>query len=313
MAGLPPISPELQTRLVDLSALFVHCREAFLAVNDRYRWSPGPESGAAKAAADLPSPDPGVPDPTGETGHRMIAEVIQIFLHTASGHLGALASLYASAEVHFSPALLIRAVIENCAHAVWVLGNDPDESSENRLARAYLEELMSAEEARKNAGRMHTRSHTSYVQSDQAYKALKRQVLARFPDATREGLGHRQLNGQVLPGLESSVMWMYELTEKHGGTIGQDSASGIYGFLSNRTHPTLYPARQRRRWHDEGDGRLVAYLHVEIGDLYKEARIAVAAFYNALNYTISYFGWPTTEINRLEEQLEEAMPTFFRD
>lgn len=39
----------------------------------------------------------------------------------------------------------------------------------------------------------------------------------------------------------------------------------------------------------------------------------MAAFYNALNYTISYFGWPTTEINRLEEQLEEAMPTFFRD
>lgn len=46
---------------------------------------------------------------------------------------------------------------------------------------------------------MHTRSHTSYVQSDQAYKALKRQVLARFPDATREGLGHRQPTDKFFP------------------------------------------------------------------------------------------------------------------
>ncbi|MGO4237698.1 hypothetical protein [Pseudarthrobacter sp. YAF2] len=244
----------------------------------------------------------------------MIAEVVQTFLLTASGHLGALASLYASAEVYFSPPLLIRAVIENCAHAVWVLGDDPDESSENRLARAYLEELISAEEAKKNAGRMHTKSHPSYVRAERAYKLLKRQILARFPSATREDLGERRLNGQVLPGLESSVMWMYALTEMHGGTIGQDSASGIYGFLSNRTHPTLYPARQRRRWDDdEEDGRRVAYVHVEIGDLEKEARAALAAFYNAFSYTVSYFGWPTEEINRLEAQFEETIPTFFRD
>jgi hypothetical protein len=312
MTSRQPISPELRARLVDLSTLFLHCREVFVEVNDRYRWSPGPESGAAKAAADLPSPDTRVPDPTGETGHRMIAEVVQTFLLTASGHLGALASLYASVEVHFSPPLLIRAVIENCAHALWVLGDDPDESSENRLARAYLEELLSAEEAKKNAGRMHTKSHPSYVQAERAYKALKRQVLARFPAASREDLGERRLNGQVFPGLESSVMWMYALTEMHGGNIGKDSASGIYGFLSNRTHPTLYPARQRRRWHDEGDGRQVAYVHVEIGDLENEARAALAAFYNALNYTASYFGWPTAEINRLEAQIEEAIPTFFR-
>jgi hypothetical protein len=36
---------------------------------------------------------------------------------------------------------------------------------------------------------------------------------------------------------------MYDVTERMGGTISGDVAKGIYGFLSNMTHPTLYPAR----------------------------------------------------------------------
>lgn len=305
--------PALSARLVEISALFLQCRETFFEMSDRYRWSPASESPAAQAAADLPSPDTQVPDPRGETGHRMIAEVVQTFLLTASGHLGGLSALYANGEVLFSPPLLIRAVIENCAHALWVLGDDPDEPSENRLARAYLEELLSAEEAKKNVGRMHTKAHPSYVQAERAYRELKRQILARFPNASREELGDRRLNGQALPNLEAAVMWMYALTERHGGTIGSASASGIYGFFSNKTHPTLYPARQRRQWFDDPeDGHRVAYLHAEIGSIESEARAAMAAFYNALTYTASYFGWSSAELHHLEAQIEEAMPTFLR-
>ena len=306
-------SPEFGERLIELSALFLKCRDAFHEISDRYRWTPEPGSPAAEDAAKLPSPDPQVVEPHGETGYRLIAEVVQTFLLTSSGHLGALASLYASQEILFSPPLLIRAVIENCAHALWVLGDDPDEAADNRLARAYLEELVSAEEARKNAGRMRTKTHPSYVRFDTEYKAIKRQILARFPGATPTDLGKRELNGQHLPNLEAAVIWMYELTLRAGGTIDGEAASGIYGLLSNFTHPTLYPARERRIWvTDPADGYRVANLSIEYGTVEAEARAPLAAFYNALTYTTSYFGWPTTILEELEVTIAETIPTFFR-
>lgn len=305
--------PEFAQRMQELSDLFLACRDTFHEICDRYRWTPTSGSPAAEDAAELPSPDPQVAEPHGETGHRMIAEDVYSFLVTSAGHLGGLASLYASHEVLFSPPLLIRAVIENCAHALWVLGDDPDEPSVNRLARAYLEELMSAEEAKKNAGRMLTKAHSSYSRFAAEYRAIKRQILARFPGATPVELGEHKLSGQQLPNLEAAVVWMYELTEASGGTIGPVAASGIYGYLSNMTHPTLYPVRQRRMWVDDpsGEGRF-ANLTIDIDSIESEARAALAAFDNALRYTISYFGWPTTELDELDAVIAETIPTFFR-
>lgn len=106
---------------------------------------------------------------------------------------------------------------------------------------------------------------------------------------------------------------MYALTERHGGTIGNDTAVGIYGFLSNKTHPTLYPARQRRSWSDDPEaGYRVAYQRIEMGSIEGEARAALAAFYNAITYTTSYFGWPTAILDQLTATIESSMPTFFQ-
>ncbi|MFE0527122.1 hypothetical protein ACFW0V_05935 [Micromonospora parva] len=305
-------SDEIVNRLVEIASLFVACRDAFFETADCFHWTPARRSPAERAAAELPSPDPAVAEPLGETGHRLIAEVVQTYLLTASGHLGGLASLYASCEVIFPTPALIRSTIENCAHAVWVLGGDSDESSENRLARAYLEELVSAEEAKKNAGRMHAKTHRSYLLADKRYRALKDEIIARFPGTTMEALGNRILNGQTLPKLEAAVSWMYELTQSYGGTIDSRTGAGVYGFLSNMTHPTLYPARQLRVWADDpATGHKVANLRVDLGSAENAARAALAAFYNALTYTTSYFGWPTAIIDELTAEIEESMPTFF--
>lgn len=308
-------SPEdVVSRLVEIADLFVASRDAFFETADRFHWTPAQGSAAARAAVELPSPDPAVAEPRGETGHRLIAEVVQIYLLTASGHLGGLGSLYASCEVIFPTPALIRSTIENCAHAMWVLGKESDLSSENRLARAYLEELVSAEEAKKNAGRMRAKTQPSYQLAEQHYTALKDEIIARFPGTTRENLGKRSLNGQTLPNLEAAVSWMYELTQSYGGTIGSRAGIGIYGLLSNMTHPTLYPARQMREWTDDPvTGHQVAHLRVDLGFAEKAATAALATFYNALNYTTSYFGWPTAVIDELTGKIEEAMPTFFVD
>lgn len=305
-------SPEFSARLEELAALFLACRHSFHEIADTYHWLPAPGSPGAQDAVALPSPDPKVPSPQGETGHRLLAEIVQTFLLTASGHLGGLASLYLSGEIVFSPPLLIRAVIENCAHAVWVLGEE-GEDAEDRLARCYLEERKSTEEAKKNSGYMHGKTTSSYAHAAEVYKEIQRQTLARFPDTTMEDLGRYKLHGQELPRLEDSVKDMYALTEAAGGTVTVKQAEGIYGFLSNMTHPTLYPARQRRGWYSDPEhGHKVAYLHIEIGSTEQEARAALAAFYNALTYTTSYFGWPTTIIEALEARLEAVIPTFFR-
>lgn len=305
-------SPEFSARLEQLAALFLVCRDSFHEIADAYHWAPAPGSPSAQDAAALPSPDPQIPSPQGETGHRLLAEIVQSFLLTASGHLGGLASLYLSGEITFSPPLLIRAVIENCAHAIWVLGED-GEDAESRLARCYLEERKSAEEAKKNSGYMHGKTASSYEHASDVYKEIQRQTLARFPNTSKEALGKYELHGQKLPRLEDSVTDMYALTEAAGGTITLRQATGIYGFLSNMTHPTLYPARQRRGWYSDPEhGHRVAYLHIEIGSTEQEARAAIAAFYNALTYTTSYFGWPTTIIDTLETKIEAVIPTFFR-
>ncbi|WP_231735953.1 hypothetical protein [Arthrobacter sp. YC-RL1] len=285
----------------------------FHEIADTYKWIPAANSPAALDAAALPSPDPQITDPTGETGHRLIAEAIQIFLLSASGHLGGLAGLYQSAEVLFSPPLLIRAVIENCAHAVWILGDDPNEPAEKRLARVYLEELKSAEEARKNTGRLQNKTGPTYERVDNAYKKLKKEILSRFPQATKQELGDWTLEGEKLPSLEIAVKWMYSLTEAAGGTINQDAASGVYGLLSNLTHPTLYPVREQRRWvYDVANDQATADLYVDVESVVKDARAAIAAFYNSLTYVISYFGWSTQAMAALEEKIEVVIPDFIR-
>lgn len=306
------MTPDSEARSKELAGLFLACRDAFNETVDTFHWTPAAGSPAAEDTLLLPSPDPLVPEPLGETGHRMIAEVVQTFLLTASGHLGGLASLYTSGEVLFSPALLIRAIIENCAHAVWVLG-EQGEPAEDRLARCYLEELISAEEAKKNAGHMHGKVHSSHVHSADGYRRLQRQILVRFPEASKQLLSVFELHSQKLPGLEESVKQMYSLVEAAGGTITQEQASGIYGFLSNMTHPTLYPARQRREWvYDESSGHSHAHQRIGLGSMDNEARAALAAFYNALTYTTSYFGWPTTILEALERKIEITVSDFFR-
>lgn len=314
MADRRTAPAEVDQRLLELADLFDACRDAFFDTAERFHWVPAPGSGAAAAADALPSPDPAVSGPRGETGHRLIAEVVQTYLLTASGHLGGLAALYARGEVLFSPPVLIRATIENCAHAVWVVGEDSDEPAEDRLARAYLEEFLSADEAKKNAGLMHAKSHASYVRALAYYKALKVEIRERFPSNTELLEGRDStVNGLQLLGPEATVGRMYALTESYGGTIGGRAAKGIYGFLSNMTHPTLYPARQSRVWIDDPSvGHAVAKLRINLSTTEAAARGALAAFYNALTYVTSYFGWSTETVDRLTSSIEKAIPTFFK-
>lgn len=306
------LSTDARARLEELAQTLTACRDAFHQSANNSYWEPVAGSSAAQAAAALPSPDPAIEKPTGETGHRLVTEAVQIFLFNSAAHMGSWAALLRAQELVATPPLLLRAVIENCAHAVWVLGDDPAEAPEGRLARAYLEELKSAEEAKKNAGRLRGKKDPAHRRTAAAYKKLKEDITAHFPDATPENLGKWKLNGQQLPSLEDAVKGMYELTARFGGSINATQASGMYGLLSNLTHPTLYTVRQVRVWRKEEEtGYLTADVQVTVQSAEQDVRAALAAFHNALTYVTSYFGWPEMALNALQSKIESAIPDFF--
>jgi hypothetical protein len=305
-------SAEGDERLLELATLFVESRDAFFRSVDEFGWIPAANSSASHAADHLRSPDPRVDQPVGESGHRLIAEVVQLHLLTAGGHLGGLGSLFASGEVAFSPPALIRSTIENCARAMWVLGEGPAEPVENRLARAYLEEALSAHEAKVNAGLMH-RDGRSHLAAKKHYKALRIEILQRFPGTDIETLDNRRaLVGQQWLGLEDTVKWMYTVFERMGAPISNREGQGVYGYLSNMTHPTLYPVRDKLAWRDDPEsGRRVPYLRRDVAVLESHARAALTTFYNALAYVTDYFGWPNDVLDDLEVAITKTMPTFF--
>jgi len=305
-------APHDDQRLQNLAEVFAACRTALTDTVELSHWRPADGSAAKQHAAALPHPDPAVADPVGVTGFLLVSEAVSTFLLVAAGHLGALAALHACREVHFSPGVLVRAVLENCAHAMWVLGR-PGEGPEDLLARAYLEEYLSAEEAKKNAGRMGDKTAEAYQDAAAAYKRLRIEIQARFPGVTPADLAGppRRLAGQELPGPEGGVKWMYELlSAAAGSSMNERTAMGVYGYLSNITHPTLYPVRQMRDWivAPGHEGHATSEVSVDVDFLVRQGTVAVLAFYNALSYVTSYFGWQTGPHDALTAAIDRTLP-----
>jgi hypothetical protein len=78
------------------------------------------------------------------------------------------------------------------------------------------------------------------------------------------------------------------------------------------THPTIYPARQLREWRDDpSTGRPTAHLRLDLDFLDRQASAAVGAFYNALSYTTSYFGWSPVVHDDFTSKIAAKMPQMF--
>jgi hypothetical protein len=304
-----------QARLLELAELCHICRVAFHMTADRFHWRPALGSAAEVLAAVLPSPDPLLAAPRVETGHRLVAGVVQTYLLTAAGHLGGLSALYRAGEVLFTPGMVVRGVIECSARVIWVLG-DRDDGPEDLLVRGYLEELLSAEEAKKAAGRLGGKSTDMYKELDKTYKNLKAEIAGRFPGTALDDLSRWMLGGQTLAKPGAVVTWMYGLLEKHAGSMVTSKMSeGIYDYLSNVTHPTLYPTRDLREWVPSPDhpDELVTILHVEIDFVERQTVAAVLAYYNALSYVTSFFGWSTDIHDQLTEAIDRLLPGALQD
>ncbi len=238
----------------------------------------------------------------------VIPAAVQRYMLAASEQFGGLAALYEAQEVLYSPANLSRSLIEHCASAAWVLGAD-SEPAENRLARAYREELKSAEEAKKNAGRLLGKTHSEHLRLAEEFKRCSEEIEEIFPGGwTVDDKGHRLLCGQRLPGPEESVTWL--LSEFLSRPQSNDVGRGTYGYISNMAHPTLY--RISGLWSiEEHNGERVPVLDVGVEDHEKQAQLIVSPYYEVLARVITYHGWPGVRHRELTRAIDRLLPGLF--
>jgi hypothetical protein len=95
----------------------------------------------------LLSHDSPVPDPA----RHLITFSAQSYRHAGERAHGLARALPANQEVLLARVVLARWVIAHAAHAVWILGGN-GKTATDRLARAYLEEVHGAENAKQQAG-----------------------------------------------------------------------------------------------------------------------------------------------------------------
>jgi hypothetical protein len=228
-----PYDESFATRLTDISVAFYACQLAFRELAEEIEWRPAKGSPADHDRERLQAHEPPYPPETAT----LIIFLNYFYMSAASEHLGALGALYEKRQVLIPPPALVRCVLEHCARVLWVL-QQADQPTEDRLARAYLEVLFSAVERKKTTGRMLGKDGEAYLADANALKRLQEQAATVFGGPIKDTHGRDTLRGQQMPGLEDCVAWMVEFLKQAPDTADH---RGTYDYVSNISHPTLYP------------------------------------------------------------------------
>jgi hypothetical protein len=295
-----PFPASDKDRFDELAGLFFACRDAFRDVVHETDWRPAADSAAASDLRALSERTPAYPDAAASR----LANLTYYYLFAASEHLGALGALYQADEVLIPPPTLERSVLEHCARVLWVLQRG-EGAIEDCLARAYLEELMSAEEAKKTSGRLLGKDSPEYRMQVEKLRMRREEAVAIFGEPITDENGRPMLRGQYLLKLGECVAWALGfMSQPLTGSVAQ----GTYDLFSNLSHPTLYPLLQMWKV-SEVDGRPQVASRVDVENHEKQVRLAVIPFYEALSYVMSYNNWPRAP----HDQLTEAIATFLPD
>jgi hypothetical protein len=203
-----------------------------------------------------------------------------------------------------SPNVVARCAVEHVAHVAWVLGEQAD-NAEERLARVLLEELVGAEHAKITARHLVGKTHPEYLDRVASWKELKADLARVFPTPTADDTGRPQLLGFVLPRPEAIVVALYgRLTPP----LPEKQRQGVYDFLSNHVHPTVYTTRELFRLAVAADGNRTAQPSLDPQYHSKLARLTIAPFHFALAHVLAYHGWPDDHLKLLGEDIEVALP-----
>lgn len=301
----PTPSPSDAARLDELASALTAGRDAYYRIAEEHKWVPIPGSQAETDANALHGRTPTAVANGRLAEFPLISEAVATFLELSVHHCGALAALFQAGEVYGPPFGALRSVVEDCAYTLWML--DPELSAPDRLARAYVHNLRSAENANTAASRLGEKALAKPRKT--AFADVRADAAEAFPGTTKE-----QIEGKVVAGhgypkfLVEFTESLFKLAEDHaGGTMTQRQANGLYTYLSNGTHPTLYVLRDMRELYEE-DGATRSKLVVDVAFLEKFTLLATIGLLFTLESVRNYFGWPTSDVDDFAKAITLAFP-----
>lgn len=212
----------------------------------------------------------------------------------AGAHLSALGALCSAREVVFGPAPLVRAAFEYSSRVIWLLAEKL--TPEQRLARALLEQLLSAEEACKIAARLTTKGSESHRLAKAALADQRAEIIKCFSDSEVSG-GRRdwKVAGEELASPTTAV-------EYYGTRWGDPREwMGIYDLLSGHTHPGLAVFEM---FDTDEEGMPVSGTDRETLD--KLLRMAIVPYYQSMRHLQAYAAWPSGPIDEWELQINRV-------
>ncbi|MFZ1153422.1 MAG: hypothetical protein WAN93_00810, partial [Solirubrobacteraceae bacterium] len=164
---------------------------------------------------------------------------------------------------------------------------------------AYLEELFSRVEYKKTIGRLAGKQSDEFKQAGEALKDLRKEAEDAFGEKVVDETGVHRIRGASMPGLEECVA---SLISKLMADAPIPDARGVYDRVSNLCHPTSYTHVERWRVVDQ-DGKQTLASNVDTANHDRPARLAMAAFCEAVRHLVSYNEWEHTQLDALVDRL----------
>ncbi|RDI60467.1 hypothetical protein [Nocardia pseudobrasiliensis] len=300
------VPDETRKRLAELATLLRACRDACVRIGEDHHWAAHPDS---VCAADLAA----LADSAYVRDHRLVLEAVATYLELAAAHCGGLAGLCDTCEIVASPWPLTRSILESCARASWILGsNPPTEPTRNRLARAYIDNDLSAEYDKKIIQYLHGKQSPTYRAAKDRFDRLRTEISTVFPETSGEDFNTRTINGQICLGPTDTVLWFFDLLATAGSPLLEPKApTAIYDLLSTHTHPTLASSRHRRTFIDHGDHVGTVQI-VQPENIEWLTRLAVMAMYDVLSLVYRYCGWWFDSDGKFGSVIDQTLPDFLR-
>lgn len=295
-------SDEERERFADFASLLLTCRKVLRQIMEQTQMKPAPGSAADDDVGVLkdrrPDVHPRVP--------LLIPITIETYLYAASEQVGALAALYAQEEVLIGPLVLGRSAIEHCAHALWILGDGHDERVDARVARALIDELYGAREARKQTEGLAGEDSDDYRHRQATLDDFEAAAISMFGNPIRVKQQYR-LGGQCYPGHRNLIV---EASRVAKVGLPDRVIRGTYALMSNSVHPTPHSIRELFLIEQQGSEATATLARP--GDFHENlTKMVVFYFYNALTYVMSYKGLDPVGHEALGDAIDALMSDLF--
>ncbi|TSD58155.1 hypothetical protein [Aeromicrobium piscarium] len=209
---------------------------------------------------------------------RAVANDAVLYVTAATQQLRSLAALVAlGSEIVLTGWSVTRTLAEHCGRAAWLLS--PDVTPTGRVARFYMERIVSIHMARLAAEKIGERGYAKELKRErEVILAQARQV---FPDIdlfTVEKLNDWEVGGEPYAGL-SKVLNLFG--ESHL------DANGLYDTLSSFTHPSLHRLRAQTQI-KQLDDRVHHAFVAEPDVIHWQLATASMCVYGAAQHAVGY-------------------------